>query len=317
MEPIKEPNHENQEKKSAVSEKVKATPSSILAALFNGMGVGLLIGVLLGLAVSPVVSAFIGTLSSLLILLIGLNENFFTIVKSVRIGGFGVFAVAGILLGLYLRSHSPLAPSLMDLKVEYKALGYSEKEIRDFIAYQEFGLIPIEWTGRIASKTDSSGLSSTHNLDQQDHVANQVKLAKRNNILFSSEVNAGQCFMLESSNENMSLSDIQLNYEAAGGSWEKLAFGLDASLPESIRVKTLLIVRDVICNSGSSGKITFDCNGLSEVLEQQDTKHISSMMRKSDNLWGSLLNEIDTNINSQYHKAIYLSLIKIFCHEEN
>ena len=122
---------------------------NLLTSFFNGLGVGLLLGLPLGLAVSPVVSAIIGTLSSLLVVLLGLNENYLSPVKSIRIGAFGVFCVIGILSGMYIRSHDSMAPSLHSLYDEYKSMGFPDKDARDFIAYQEFELVPANWTKMI------------------------------------------------------------------------------------------------------------------------------------------------------------------------
>ena len=59
---------------------------------------------LLGLPVLPGCKWVIGTISSLLAILIGLNEKFLDPVKKAsRIGAFGLFSVVGIVLGLYIR----------------------------------------------------------------------------------------------------------------------------------------------------------------------------------------------------------------------
>jgi hypothetical protein len=171
----------------------------IFSSFFNGLGVGLLLGLLLGLAVSPVVSVIIGTISSLLAVLLGLNENYLNPVKSIRIGSFGLFCVVGILSGIYIRSHNLLAPSLQSLYSEYRAMGFSDKDSRNFIAYQEFNLTPESWTKIDTAKSIKQPMAeiSEHKLVVSGE---NIASKKRQSVLYSSEVDAGKCYILESSN---------------------------------------------------------------------------------------------------------------------
>jgi hypothetical protein len=292
---------------------------SLFTSFFNGLGVGLLLGLLLGLAVSPVVSAIIGTLSSLLAILLGLNENYLSPVKSIRIGAFGVFCVIGILSGMYIRSHNSMAPPLHKLYDEYKAMGFSEKEAREFIAYQEFDLVPGTWSKAVtAVSTDS--IAST---DQPAPVNNETKFVasgenmnakKRKSVLYSSEVDAGKCYTLESSNEKMAYADVKMNFIVAGGTWKELADDLDPGLPENVRKKTLLMLRDIFCASGGSGTIKVKCSNLQDINENTSTENIRKILLPSGEVWGKIVMSIDNNIDSAYQKKLYLSLIKILCH---
>jgi hypothetical protein len=311
---------ESGEETTAAATKRKYSARDVTAALFNGMGVGLLLGLLLGLAVSPVVSGVIGTLSSLLVVLLGLNEKLFTVVKSVRIGAFGLFAVVGILAGLYIRSHSPLAPSMADLKKEYTDLGYPDSVARDFIAYQEFGLIPESWKGRIAVTTTTPPASDSvaegeEAATQQFANAQTVNMATRKNILFSSKVNAGQCYMLQSSDESMTLDDIRMNMEAAGGTWEELANDLDPELPEEVRKKILLIAIDAICSSGNSGTVEFDCSKLGDISADTDLSMMVAQLKDSGEPWSTVTNSVLSEIDPKHQSKTFLSLLNIFCHE--
>jgi len=303
------------------AEPEKISFAQILAALFNGLGAGLLLGLLLGLAVSPVVSAFIGTFSSLLVLLIGLNEKYFNIVKSVRIGAFGLFAVAGILAGFYIRSNSPLAPSLSELKSEYRSLGFSETQAKDFIAYQEFGLIPPNWQQRkIAPKEDakksddstdvSSSVQSEPLLSQ-----NMANVAKRNNFLFSSTVNIGDCRILETSHNKMDFKKIKRNFSAAGGTWQELVENIDPNLPDQVKVDAVLGIRDVFCGSGNSGTVKINCTTFEPPADEIPLKELKTELSKSDDLWKKIIQQIDASVEEQYQQKLYLSLVNILCHD--
>lgn len=273
---------------------------SIVSALFNGLGVGLLLGLLLGLAVSPVVSAMIGTLSSLLVVLIGLNERYLNPIKSIRIGAFGFFCVIGILAGIYLRNNNSFSPSIEDINQQYLKIGFSESDARGLIAYQKFRLIPEDFKFSIPAGADS--------------LMNQ-EFQQGKTVLFSAEINAGQCYLLESSNINMSFSDIKKNYEVAGGTWKELADDLDASLPESIRAKTLLLLRDIFCESGESGTLKINCGKFQNNLENETVENIKQTLAGADKLWKQIVPEIDENIEPQYQEKLYHSLIKILCHD--
>ena len=293
---------------------------NLLTSFFNGLGVGLLLGLLLGLAVSPVVSAIIGTLSSLLVVLLGLNENYLSPVKSIRIGAFGVFCVIGILSGMYIRSHDSMAPPLHSLYDEYRSMGFPDKDARDFIAYQEFDLVPGNWT-----KTDT-GVSndSAAPAEQASSVKNEPRLLasgdnmpakKRKSVLYSSEVDAGKCYTLESSTEKMSFPDVKMNFIVAGGTWKELANNLDPGLPENIRKTALLMLRDIFCASGGSGTIKVKCENLQAVDANTSLENIRKQLLPSGEVWGKIVMNVDNKIDRTYQKQLYLSLIKILCHD--
>jgi hypothetical protein len=125
----------------------KAGGVDILMAVINGAGVGLLLGVLLGLSISPVVSGVIGTLSGLLAVLLGTSERYMSQMKSVRIGAFGFFCVAGIMLGIHIRTNNAMMPDREKMLHDYTKVGFSKQEALDFIAFREFGLVPAGWKG--------------------------------------------------------------------------------------------------------------------------------------------------------------------------
>lgn len=285
-------------------------------SFFNGLGVGLLLGLLLGLAVSPVVSGIIGTLSSLLVVLLGLNESYLNPVKSIRIGSFGLFCVIGILSGMYIRSHDTLAPPLKTLHAEYKAMGFSDKETRDFIAYQEFELIPENWTKVDTSKSESV-TPVTEGQTEKKLLADRENMSakKRKSVLYSSEVDAGKCYILESSNEKMSFLDIRMNFDVAGGTWKELANNLDPGLPEKVRITVLLMVRDIFCEMEGSATIKVKCENIQNINAQSSLENIRINLSTSGEMWSKIVVNADKKIDLTYQKQVYLSLIKILCHD--
>ena len=295
---------------------------TILTAFFNGLGVGLLLGLLLGLAISPVVSAIIGTLSSLLLVLLGLNENYMNAAKSIRVGSFGLFCVIGILTGIYIRSNNALAPSLSSLYKQYKAIGFSDKEAHDFIAYQEFDITPSNWVRKAANETsaevgqDGPEMAESQSPEiMQMAVGENIQAKKRNNVLYSSEVDAGKCYILESSSDKMPFSEIKTNFIVAGGTWKELANDLDPRLPENVRATALLMLRDIFCASESGGTIKVECKNLKGINEQSSLEDVRKTLLLSGEIWSKIVANVDKKVNAAYQKQLYLSLTKILCHD--
>jgi len=275
---------------------------NLLSAFFNGMGVGLLLGLLLGLAVSPVVSGIIGTLSSLLVVLLGLNENYLNPVKSIRIGAFGLFCVIGILSGKYLVNNNSFAPSLEKYYNEYRNIGFTDSVARDLIAYQKFRLVPTDFKFTIPAGTDSL-------MDQQ--------FQSSRTVMFSAEVNASQCIILKSSNVDMDFTDIMHNFVLAGGTWKELANGLDPVLSENTRAKTLLLLRDIFCETGGAGAIEVPYSAAMQELNSEDNvdKIRQTILSDGGEIWSDIISSVDNQIDPTDHLRVYLSLTKILCHD--
>lgn len=94
-----------------------AQRNAVATDLLSGAGLGLLLGLIVGLAISPVVGVVVGGLVSLLAVFLGLDSRADANpavlarvqINGVRIGAFGLAAVAGVLLGQYVRINNPMA----------------------------------------------------------------------------------------------------------------------------------------------------------------------------------------------------------------
>jgi len=301
------------------------TPWNIITALFNGAGVGLLLGVLLGLAISPVVSGIIGTLSGLLAVLLGINEKYISPLKGVRIGAFGFFCVAGIFTGMYIRTNNGLLPSRTKMMEEYTKVGYTQQEARDFIAFREFGLAPAGWTGASASNSgsDSSGESSSETSATSGKAFTARKFvnpnetgAERKSLLYSSEIDASACYVLDNASISQPTSEIKNTFEEAGGTWKEMAQNLGAGVPDKVFAQALLTMRDCFCAGGASGilKIT-NCETVGKINSSQSLDQIKKTLSASGETWKTIVDKIGKDIPSEYQKTIFLSLIKILCHD--
>ena len=255
-----------------------------ISAVFNGLGIGLLLGLLLGLSISPVVSGVIATLSSLLAVLIGLNEKYLDPLKSLRIGAFGLFAVAGILIGLYLRANDTFAPSLLERKNEYVAMGYSDAEARAFITK--------------AVEADTG------------------KTRRQANVLYSSSVDVGACDVLVYASASQSSAEIANTFQEAGGTWKELADSFQNDLDEDIVGISLLAIRDCFCGLTSSGEIKMTGLDKVRVLGISDSvSHIEDVLSASGESWQAIVDEVRKNIPEDKRKDVYLSVIKVLSHD--
>jgi hypothetical protein len=285
---------------------------SMAAAILNGMGVGLLLGLLLGLAVSPVVSGIIGTLSSLLVVLLGLNDKYLTVVKSFRIGAFGIFAVAGIVLGIYIRAHDLLSPTTVDLRTEYRAAGFDSTQSLYYVARRVFNDVPPGWFGTDATPaahavagnaTDQNAASATSNFAVNPH----------SSVLFSSTVDARACDFLQSAKADWPASEIINSFNSAGGTWAELAVGLNKFMPEKTFVPAMLALRDSFCELEYSGDITIENTKQLTLLNDMNTiDEITSALKKSGESWQRIIKNTQPVVPKEQQKRFYLSLIQIF-----
>jgi hypothetical protein len=113
----------------------------------------------------------------------------------------------------------------------------------------------------------------------------------------------------------MTLDDIRMNMEAAGGTWEELANDLDPELPEEVRKKILLIAIDAICSSGNSGTVEFDCSKLGDISADTDLSMMVAQLKDSGEPWSTVTNSVLSEIDPKHQSKTFLSLLNIFCHE--
>ncbi len=136
----------------------------LAAEIAAGAGLGLLVGLLLGLSVAQIVGGVVATLSALLAGFLGLAAPAGAPDRSWRIGAFGAFCAAGVLLGLSIRSGAWLAPSIASDVRAWQQAGYSQEQARAFVAFQRLGLKPDNAT--IAAKPAADASSNALFADQ-------------------------------------------------------------------------------------------------------------------------------------------------------
>lgn len=121
----------------------------VATRVLAGLGLGLLLGLIAGLSVSPVVQTILGALVTVVAGFLTLQSSavdtgFLNRVRmnELRIGCFGLACVAGIMLGLYARTHDSFGPSMKQQVARWTEAGYSQADALDFVAFQDLGIKP-------------------------------------------------------------------------------------------------------------------------------------------------------------------------------
>ncbi|MBQ4812911.1 hypothetical protein J8M20_16240 [Pseudoalteromonas luteoviolacea] len=225
------------------------TAVNLKIALFGGAGIGLLFGVVMGTSVTPTVTMLLGALTTILAAILGLNDRHFNDAKAVRIGAFGIACVLGAYLGIYVRSHNLLAPSLKDLKGQYMAVGYTEQQALQLLTLKEFGLS----LSQVSPRSHSQQPDSDSLQDSEIPLVHDVRVTRMTNqhssLLFSAAVEVSGCDELLYTDETLALDEVLNNFELTGGMWAKVAENVSAAHTTNEQKHVLLATRDALCIS--------------------------------------------------------------------
>lgn len=182
--------------------------------LFAGVGLGLLVGILVGLASSPVVSVVVGALAAGMVTLLGFvrpGQEGAPVPgagSTIRLGGFGVACAAAILLGLFIRTHNLVSPTIAQQVDEVRRAGYSAEEARRWVAYKNVGAI----LDAVPGNADAPAVSG-HSGGGTEGVAGSV--------LFSG-ANTGECQYFDTSRYK-DISEHLYSLRQQGGKYAELA----------------------------------------------------------------------------------------------
>jgi len=218
-----------------------------------------------------------------LALLLGLSEKYLDPLKSLRIGAFGLFAVAGVILGLYMRANDPFAPTLRDKMEQYVDLGYKDEEARAFIT--------------------------------RAILADSTKSMREASVLYSSTVDASACDDLAYANEE-NPGEIVNIFHMAGGTWKELADAFSKDLPAENVGKSLLLIRDCFCSLTSSGELKMEnLDKIRKIKDNDSVDHIESVLSSSGESWNAIVKKVRERIPGDEKHDLYLSIINVLSHD--
>ena len=283
-------------------------------AAYSGAGIGLLIGVLMGLALSPTVGVIIGTLSSILAVLLGLNDQHFSNSKAVRIGSFGFACVLGALLGIFIRVNSTLAPDIQDQYEAYRSVGFSEAEARSFLAYERFSIMDEDWKMPEAAPAGAGGGEGENGAIAP--MARSMAEARNTVGLYSAEdIGPGECEKLASLDAESSLPYILQNFEITGGIWKPMALAVEKEVAAAHQKTVLLTLRDAICAAPDAFSDA-QCDALQALPDDADAGQRLAGFRKIGGPWVTLADAIENNIAASERGAVLALITRIICNDK-
>ncbi len=286
-----------------------------LIALFSGSGIGLLVGVLMGIAVSPTVGIVIGALASSLALMLGLNDQHFSHAKAFRIGSFGFVCVAGAFLGIFIRTHHLLAPSLQTQLNDYAKAGYTKEEALDFIKFTKFGILNPNWkiASMEAERDEGKGEGEQLGAGKPSHPIAPLPQLAATGVLYGAEIDASACTILKDKDEK-NVSD---QFYILGDVWERLATAVEQDFDERTTPGVLLTIRDGICGDDGAAKAKFEkCPTLANLNEQTGLPQIARSFEKAGPSWQRLVDAVQERIDQEHQSKVLLILQRKICHEE-
>ncbi len=114
-----------------------------------GAGIGMLLGLIMGLSATPIVSTVLGAIAAGLLGLLGVggrsssqgSDDSRLHHGALRILGFGFACSVFVVVGILLRTHDALAPSLKVQEQELRSSGtLSKSDVRAILLLKAFGL---------------------------------------------------------------------------------------------------------------------------------------------------------------------------------
>ncbi len=301
---------------------------SLKLAFYGGAGIGLLFGVLMGTSVTPTVGTMIGALTTLLAAILGLNDQHFNNAKSVRVGSFGFACVVGAYLGLFVRSHNLLSPSLISLKAEYIALGFSENQALNFISQKEFGVAtnsanqsafqisPAQPDEVLDSDINTeSAVTTTRtetNTTTSNTEVNSIVAKQHSSVLFSAPVELSGCYELAYTDDTLPLDEVINNFELTGDAWEQLVIEVTDNFRTEKQMSLLLITKEAVCKVENVQESS--CQSLAGEFEKSSYQDILTAMNNQSANWNMVASYIDSSGLASDEKLISLRLAKnILC----
>ena len=193
-----------------------------------GASLGALIGFLVGLAVSEVVGSVIAGLVALLTAFFGLQEGNSILRPATpqRIVAFSAAAVLAVLLGITIRTHDVLAPSLKMRALAWQEVGVDKKTAGEIVVFERLGVMPVSWTTTVDA----------------------IQAAKeRSTVLFANKI-ANSCDTL-TGREYLTVESLYDALIAEGSIWEKFAVSVPSTLGKEERSKILQAAITLRCDS--------------------------------------------------------------------
>lgn len=191
--------------------------------IFAGIGLGLLVGIIIGLSVAEVTGIILGALASMLAAFFGLRPaKDGETGNQVIIGTFGLICTLSIFIGLYMRTHNFLSPSLKSEITEYKEASFDQDDIKKIILYKELGLLPQGYT-----------------------FSKELQHETSTSLMAGGDKNIYLCSAIDNTS---SLSEIKQAYDDSGGTYKEVENRLTKAIQDTSELRsTLLFFKTILC----------------------------------------------------------------------
>jgi hypothetical protein len=150
------------------------------ASILSGIGMGLLLGIIMGLSVSEVVKIIMGTITALLGAFLGFDKRSFsgmtsdeyqkekenTLFTALRAGWFGFTVVAGLFMGMFIRTHEMFSPTLEKSVKKWTDAGYAKDYALKLVAFQRLGINPVTGQAEALTAVQKQSASSLFSSQQ-------------------------------------------------------------------------------------------------------------------------------------------------------
>lgn len=257
------------------------------ATILSGIGMGLLLGLIMGLSVSEVVKAIMGVLTALLAVFLGFDKQSYAgmdeseyskqkqnaLFTALRAGWFGLAVVAGILLGMWIRTNEVFTIPVSKSVKQWTDAGYDSAYARKLVAYERFAINPN--TGELGQPGEV----------QRAHQSNLFSVKQANELCGSTDPD-----QWENSWPVAKQALLELEIPAI----KPLVTAIEKNIPENQRFEFLGILNSLICQMGkektnfcslgsdpdawlANSKVAFVANSLSVYGPEQQKSLFSAL----------------------------------------
>lgn len=200
--------------------------------LFSGMALGSLVGLLVGLATTGVVGAVVGALVAVLASFFGLKQaGAAQSGATMRVLGFSLAAVFGLLVGIFLRADNSFSPSLEERNAQWQKAGFSKQVAAELVAFERLGVLRGDWR-----------------VPKESIAAAQERSRQMSSALFAAEA-AASCGVL-TGREYPTADAFADAFRAEGGDWRKFASSVPPGLSEADSLAIYAAALSLVCKPG-------------------------------------------------------------------
>ena len=149
---------------------------------------GLLLGLIMGLSVSPTTKIVLGVIAAGLGTFLGFDKSAFkgtpaaenqpsrsSFLRELRVGSFGFAVVAGILLGMTIRTNELLSPTIVESVERWTEAGYHPTVARQFVALERLRIDPKSGEVREMTDADKSRIAALFGSQEKIELSQMIE----------------------------------------------------------------------------------------------------------------------------------------------